>query len=50
MKNTNLDATSLKDADLRRAIFITVDQIRTAIFWHEAIYDDDFRKEPGLLP
>ncbi|WP_104909775.1 hypothetical protein [Nostoc sp. 'Lobaria pulmonaria (5183) cyanobiont'] len=32
MENTNLDAINFKDADLRRAIFITVDQIITARF------------------
>ncbi|WP_442936639.1 hypothetical protein [Nostoc sp.] len=50
MENANLDAISLKDADLRRAIFITVDHLRTATFWYEAIYNDDFRKKLGLLP
>jgi uncharacterized protein YjbI with pentapeptide repeats len=48
--NAKLDGANLQGADLRRARFITVDQVRTATFWHEAIYDDEFRKELGLLP
>lgn len=50
LDNANLNGTNLKDADLRGARFITVDQIKAGTFWHEAIYDDDFRKELGLLP
>ncbi|WP_442942754.1 hypothetical protein [Nostoc sp.] len=50
MENANLNAISLRDADLLRAIFITVDQIRTVKFWYEAIYNDNFRQEIGLLP
>lgn len=48
--NAKLDGANLQGTNLRGARFITIDQIRTATFWHEAIYDDDFRKELGLLP
>lgn len=37
-------------ADLRGARNITVEQIKAAKNWEQAIYDDDFRKELGLLP
>ncbi|WP_416290607.1 hypothetical protein [Nostoc sp. UHCC 0251] len=50
MENADLDAINLKNADLFGVIFITVDQIITTTFWYEAIYNDDFRKEIGLLP
>ncbi|RCJ16603.1 hypothetical protein A6S26_33005 [Nostoc sp. ATCC 43529] len=50
LENANVDAISLKDADLHRARLIIVNRIVTAIFEHKAIYYDNFRKELGLFP
>jgi uncharacterized protein YjbI with pentapeptide repeats len=49
LDKAKLDGANLQGADLRGVEFITVSQIKTSNFWDEAIYDDDFRQELGLL-
>jgi uncharacterized protein YjbI with pentapeptide repeats len=58
LRNANLQHADIRDAvledadlhgaDLRKARNITVEQIKTARNWEQAMYDDDFRHELGL--
>ena len=53
LQGAELDGAGIKDvdilgADLRGARNITVEQIKGAKNWEQAIYDDNFRKELGL--
>lgn len=55
LQGAKLNGARIKDvdilgADLRGARNITVEQIKAAQNWEQAIYDDDFRQELGLLP
>jgi hypothetical protein len=48
--DADLRHTYLRDADLRETKHLTVEQVKSARNWQEAIYDDDFRKKLGLPP
>jgi uncharacterized protein YjbI with pentapeptide repeats len=50
LSDGNLSGADLVGADLRGAKYLTVEQVKSAINWKEAIYDDDFRKKLGLPP
>jgi uncharacterized protein YjbI with pentapeptide repeats len=46
----NLEGTNLSGADLTGVEYLTVEQVKSARHWQQAIYDDDFRKKLGLPP
>jgi uncharacterized protein YjbI with pentapeptide repeats len=55
LQGANLNGARIKDidilgADLRGARNIAVEQIKESRNWEQAIYDNDFRQELGLLP
>jgi BTB/POZ domain-containing protein KCTD9 len=49
-KDANLLGANLLNADLRIAENLTLTQVKTARNWEQALYDDDFALQLGLLP
>jgi uncharacterized protein YjbI with pentapeptide repeats len=49
LKHANFENTNIEFADLRGATNITIEQIKAARNWEYAIFDDNFRKELGIL-
>lgn len=41
---------NIQGVNFQKAEYMNVEQIKAAQHWEKAIYDDDFRKELGLLP
>jgi len=50
LSGANLSGADLRDADLSSAINLKPQQIKSAINWKTAIYDEALRKELGLPP
>jgi hypothetical protein len=50
LSEANLEGARLSGADLTGVEYLTVEQVKSARHWQQAIYDDDFRKKLGLPP
>ena len=50
LSRANLGGAYLREADLSEAINITSEQIKSAINWERAIYDETLRIALGLAP
>jgi uncharacterized protein YjbI with pentapeptide repeats len=50
LENANLKETNLTGANLRDVKNLTIEQVKAAKNWQQAIYDEDFRQKLGLSP
>lgn len=50
LRYANLRDANLRDANLSGAKYLTVEQVKSARYWQDATYDDDFREKLGLPP
>jgi uncharacterized protein YjbI with pentapeptide repeats len=50
LKGANLKGANLCGANLRQASNLTVEQVKSAKFWEDATYDENFRQELKLPP